>query len=842
MKKRNRQFSGSSSPAVSEREEKNRQIARQAAAEGIVLLKNDGILPLPPGKKIALYGAGAGKTVKGGTGSGDVNERASISIFQGLRDAGARISSAEWIQDHDARYKRARKAWKKEILDESGGTDTPDFFNIYSAHPFRIPDGRKITREELRGVDTAVYVISRIAGENADRLMESGDYRLSGHEREDLKILCAECENVIVILNAGGQIDVTDLAEDPRIKALLFIGQPGMEGGHALADVLTGHTVPSGKLTDTWVRAYADLPNADTFSHRNGDIRTERYEEGIYVGYRYFDSFKVEPLYPFGFGLSYTDFQIRCGHIQADPTNLSLEVTVENTGSVFPGKEVVQVYCSCPQDGLLKEAKRLCGFAKTDLLKPKESQTLTISFPARALASYDTEKSAWTIGSGAYILQIGDSSRSLAPVGVLRVAKDVILEKTAHICPLRQDLQEIAPKREAMRQYIDALLKKAEEERLPVLSFAPQAEVLHRRPADDYSKRAAALVEKLTGDELTAMVIGEMSKGQSSALGSAGIKVPGSAGETSQILEDRWDIPGISMADGPAGLRLIKRYSYDPDTEKIYSAGIAHALEGGAFADDGEAEGTEVRYQYCTAFPVGTNLAQTWDLPLLEEIGKAVAVEMHEFGVAWWLAPGMNIHRNPLCGRNFEYYSEDPLLSGLMAASITKGVQSLPGVGTTIKHFACNNQEDGRKSSDSIVSERALREIYLRGFEITVKTAQPMAIMTSYNLINGVHTANSFDLCTVAARREWDFQGIIMTDWTTTYADGGSIPWKCIAAGNDLIMPGCAGDLADIKRALEDHRLKLEDLKRCVRRMITVICQTLAFEDCPCYPGRHSDR
>ena len=257
-------------------------------------------------------------------------------------------------------------------------------------------------------------------------------------------------------------------------------------------------------------------------------------------------------------------------------------------------------------------------------------------------------------------------------------------------------------------------------------------------------------------------------------------------------------------------------------------------MEGGFFAGGSEEKGTEVRYQYCTAIPVGTVLAQTWNLSLVEEIGAAAAVEMQEFRVSWWLAPGMNIHRNPLCGRNFEYYSEDPLISGMMAAAITKGVQSVPGVGTTIKHLACNNQEDNRKGSDSILSERALREIYLRGFEIAVKTAQPMAIMTSYNLINGVHAANSIDLCQTAARKEWDFQGIIMTDWTTTYA-GGSIPWKCIVAGNDLIMPGCPGDFSDIKKALADGELKHEELKECVRRIITVIYQTLEVEGCKCY-------
>lgn len=334
------------------------------------------------------------------------------------------------------------------------------------------------------------------------------------------------------------------------------------------------------------------------------------------------------------------------------------------------------------------------------------------------------------------------------------------------------------------------------------------------------------------------MVIGEVAKGQGQALGSAGIMVPGAAGETSGCLEESYGVPGVPMADGPAGIRLMKSYEVDRTTGGINNQGIFGAVEGGIFADHTPHANTDIYYQYATAFPVGTLLAQTWDPALLEETGRAVAAEMEEFGVGWWLAPGMNIHRNPLCGRNFEYYSEDPLLSGCMAAAITRGVQSCNGVGTTIKHFACNNQEDNRMGCDSIVSERALREIYLRGFEIAVKAAQPMAIMTSYNLINGVHTANSRDLCTVAAREEWNFQGIIMTDWTTTMPRGGSSSWGCIAAGNDLIMPGGEGDRENIRKALKDGTLAEEDLKACVERMLTVIFQTNAYENSVPYGTR----
>lgn len=835
MKKKIRTFSGSSSPEVTKRERRNREVARIAAAEGIVLLKNDGLLPLSTQNPIALFGAGAHRTVKGGTGSGDVNERDSVSIFQGLKNAGFVIASEEWIEDYELCYRQAREGWKKEILEKAGGTSSPSFFHVYSTHTFVMPQGRKIEKEELKDVYAAIYVISRIAGEGADRREESGDYYLTEKEKEDLCTLCSACGNVVVILNSGGQVDVGEWTEFPQIKAILYIGQLGMEGGNALGDVLTGRVVPSGKLTDTWVEKYEDFPNARTFSHQNGNVDTEKYEEGIYVGYRYFDSFQIEPKYPFGYGLSYTDFQIQCENITADHGQVTVCAAVRNVGDVFAGKEVVQIYCACPQQRLRKEAKRLCGFAKTDLLTPGSSQSVWISFGTKELASFDEQKSAWVMEEGNYILQIGNSSRNLKTIGALKVEKTVCIEYVAHICPQKEELEEITADRTVMEWYAGRLWEQVVEEKQPVIAYQPQEEKIRHRPQSAYGKAAAELAEKLTEEEMIAMVIGEVNRAQSSALGSAGIKVPGAAGETCGMLDEKWGVPGISMADGPAGLRLIKKYSYDPDTMQVYGTGLAQALEGGFFSEHTQKEGAEVRYQYCTAIPVGAVLAQTWNVPLLEQVGRAIATEMQEFQVAWWLAPGMNIHRNPLCGRNFEYYSEDPLVSGRMAAAITKGVQSVPGVGTTIKHFACNNQEDNRMGSNSVLSERALREIYLRGFEIAVKSAQPMAVMSSYNCINGIHAANCRDICTVVAREEWDFQGIIMTDWTTTSPAGGSASWKCIEAGNDLIMPGSARDFENIREALKTGKLERSNLENCVKRLLTVIYQTLAFEESKSY-------
>ena len=592
---------------------------------------------------------------------------------------------------------------------------------------------------------------------------------------------------------------------------------------------------PSGKLTDTWAKNYSDFPNAETFSHVNGNIETEKYEESIYVGYRYFDSFRVDVEYPFGYGLSYTEFALTQGTVCVDETSVHTQVTVTNTGDTYKGKEVVQIYVTCPQDGMPKEYKRLCGFAKTDLLAPGESQEISISFPAKAVASFDEENGNWTVEKGLYGVWAGNSSAAINLIGTLQVAEDVVLENVDHICPLQEDLEEIVRPEDVVRTLEATWQKEAEDKGIVPVLFAPKPLEMTRIPANELDQKPEELVAKLTDEEMIAMVIGEVSKGQDNALGAAGIMVPGAAGETSGVLEEKYDVPGISMADGPAGVRLIKKYDVNPENGQVYSMGLLGALEGGFFTEDEVHEGADTYYQYCTAIPVGTLLAQTWNTELLEEVGQAVAVEMQEFGVAWWLAPGMNVHRNPLCGRNFEYYSEDPLVSGKMAAAITRGVQSKEGVGTTIKHFACNSQEDNRMGSNSILSERTLREIYLRGFEIAVKTSQPMAIMTSYNLINGVHTANCKDICTVAARKEWDFRGIIMTDWTTTMPQGGSLSWKCVEAGNDLIMPGWPGDSENIREALKNGSLKREDLQACVKRMLKVIFQTLGYEDCVSY-------
>ena len=827
MRMKQRTYSGTTSPETSSRELANRIVAKKAAEEGIVLLKNEGrLLPLEKGKRLALFGSGAGRTIKGGTGSGDVNERSSVSVVEGLENAGFAVTTKSWIEDYERAYMDARNEWKQTILKEAEGGDAEIFFQTYAKHAFRIPSGRLMTEEEVKeaDTDTALYVISRIAGEGADRFAEKGDYYLTDAEEEQIAFVCSHFAHVVLLINTGAQIDLSILEKQPKIEAVLFMVQAGMEGGNAVARVLTGEVNPSGKLTDTWGVAYEDYPAAKTFSHNNGNVRKEYYEEGIYVGYRYFDRFGKCPRYAFGYGLSYTEFALDLKKaeikVSKEDQTIAVSVPVKNIGEI-PGKEVVQVYGSCPQEGIPKEYKRLLGYAKTGLLKSGETEVVSVAFPVKALASFEEGKSAWILEKGMYALRAGTCSDSLSLIGGLEVKEEAVIEKTTPICERKEALQEVEPPKAEAMEYEASWKKELLAKELPVYPLVGKCEAREDGPQTEMEKMAKDLAEKLTDEELIHLVVGEVNKSQNAnALGSAGIMVPGAAGETSSILSQKYGIPGLPMADGPAGLRLSKTYEVNEKDGSIYARGLLDALEGGFFTDGKEHEGARKYYQYCTAFPVGTLLAQTWNRGLLEEVGQAVAEEMEEFGITWWLAPGMNIHRDPMCGRNFEYYSEDPVVSGLSAAAITKGVQSRHGVGTTIKHFACNNQEDNRKGSDSILSERTLREIYLKGFEIAVKEAKPMAIMTSYNLVNGVHSANSYDLCTTVARGEWGFRGIIMTDWTTTDQAGGSIPHLCINAGNDLIMPGTKEDLQELQEALKEGSLSREALKACAARLI----------------------
>ena len=381
--------------AVTPLEEAGKEIAYQAAVEGIVLLENDGCLPLNPGK-IALYGAGAKMTIKGGTGSGEVNERHTVSILEGMEDAGFKITTMNWIDDYDQSFQEGEHAYAEEFRKKLSPKNLSDFMNLMSS-PYRYPYGRAVLQEDVEKseTDTCIYVISRQAGEGADRKLSENEYGLAEIERVNLTFCAEQYEHMIVVINVGGQFDLNFLHEIPNINAVIFMGQLGTMGGQAVADIVCGKHTPSGKLTDTWAKHYRDYPASDDYSYLNGNLDEEYYREGIYVGYRYFDTFHVAPRYPFGYGLSYTEFEMHLAGMRLERTTVEISVDVKNKGEVYNGKEVVQIYVSCPDGELKKEAQRLTSFAKTKNLKPGEEERTVLQFDLRDLTSY-REKDAGT--------------------------------------------------------------------------------------------------------------------------------------------------------------------------------------------------------------------------------------------------------------------------------------------------------------------------------------------------------------------------------------------------------------------------------------------------------------
>ncbi len=804
---------------ISQREKDHMALARRAAAEGFVLLRNEGVLPLNT-KKIALYGAGARKTVKGGTGSGKVQERHSVSIEEGLKKAGYQILTSPWLDRFDEHYQQLYTAWRQSREDAVKHVLNPmKTLVIVGQVPFTYPVSIPVEDQDVVAeTDTAIFVIARQAGEGSDRSAVKGDWYLADVEYEGIKKVSQSYKNVIVVINAGGMLDLSFADEIPNIKSLIYYVQGGMQGGNAFADFVSGQVNPSGKLSATWAMKYEDYPNSATFSHNNGDTTHDNYTEGIYVGYRYFDSFKVKPRFPFGFGLSYTSFDLQAEKVAVEGRSIKLTVNAINTGSM-PGREVVQVYVSAPfAEG--KEYQRLVAFQKTGLIFPGSNQHIDLSFDLTSCASYDEKGARYLLDKGAYVVRVGNSSRHTTVAATLDLDEDVNTEKCVNICPKKGDFIDLAAPQRDEEDLASFLHLKVNPSDIEV-----KANDYHQLPVH-YDKRAKQIVDKLSLKELCKLVVG------AGVMGKRLVNVLGVAGSTTNDLYERHGIPNIPVSDGPAGLNVADKFILtargNPKVLKIpaeYNFGFfARSLK---HMVGSEKDGV-VHCMYATAWPVGTLLAQTWDPDLITEVGRAVGIEMEEFGVTLWLAPGMNIHRNPLCGRNFEYFSEDPLISGKLAAAITRGVQSSEGKGTTIKHFCCNNQEDNRSFSSSNLSERALREIYLKGFEIAVKESQPMALMSSYNLINGVYSPNCHDTLTKVLRQEWDFQGMVMTDWYSCGKGKGDAT-KCQGAGNDLVMPGSRRESKAICKAVKAGKVSFEDVRLSAYRIMTVILRNTAY-------------
>lgn len=831
--------------SISSREERNAELSMNLATQGMVLLENENnVLPMAKSGNIALFGKGAVATVKGGTGSGDVNQRSVVTVWDGFKNAGYNVTSESWLSEYETYFDEnggnGGGMWGAPFVDETEITDA------------------QIEEAKVNGTDTVVYVIARNSGEGRDRTNTTGDYQLSDIERANLEKVAANFENAIVVLNVGGVIDTKFFNEIEGLDSLFLMSQAGMRGGDAVVKVLNGEVSPSGKLTDTWAVNYEDYPSSETFSSNDGNITQEDYTDDIYVGYRYFDTFNVTPAYEFGYGLSYTDFNLDVTDVTVDAENVTVDVRVTNVGTEYSGKEVVEVYFSAPDGELEKPYQELAAYEKTDELKPGESQTLTVSYKTTEMSSYSQDRAAYIMEAGDYVVRVGNSSRNTSVAGVITLDTTATTEQLSNQMVQDEEIDILSNSDAAPYTYDGEAEEIAAAERFTLNAAAIKTEnnaseyddesvTTYVYPDSDYeavdqeanprytrnpsgnNTTPSQLIEpyeenivvvektldnptlldvyqgKVSMEEfLASLSIEEMSYivegigwGGSSTpiIGAQSNSVRGAAGETTGRYYETRTIPNIVLADGPAGIRITQSY---------------------------EDNGTTY-YQYCTAFPIGTLIAQSWDKNVAEQFGYAIGEEMVEMGVTMWLAPGMNIHRNPLCGRNFEYYSEDPLVSGVTGASTTIGVQSHKGIGVTIKHYAGNNQENNRNAVNNTITERAMREIYLKGFEISVKASNPLGIMTSYNLNNKMPAADDYDLCTDIARGEWGFNGLIMTDW----GGGQSTPVNSMHAGNDLIMPG--GSSASIANAT-GVTLPLGDLQKATRNVLNVIMDSTQFE------------
>lgn len=772
-------------------------LSRKAAAEGMVLLKNENnVLPLTFGSKVAVFGKGCADYVKGGGGSGDVTVAYVRSLLEGLRIK-EQEGKVELLPELGAFYeKEVQKQYESGAM--PGMTVEPE-----------IPD--QLIKKAADFTETAIISICRFSGEDWDRtvegdseavqeyggeiaklsgrIFEKGDFYLSDAERRMVEQVQKHFAHVVVVLNVGGMADTLWFKDNPQIDAALLAWQGGMEGGLAAADILVGDVNPSGKLVDTFAARLEDYPSTEGF-HESLDY--VEYTDDIFVGYRYFETIpqaaeKVN--YPFGYGLSYTDFEIEPKQAFCRGGQIVVDASVTNTGK-RSGKEVLQLYVSAPQGKLGKPAKELKAFAKTRLLASGETQLVRLQVPVENLASYDDcgkiQKGAWVLEQGSYEWFLGNSVREAIRLSYqYENDRDLVVALPGSKC---------APAMLTKRMQADGTweMLKTQPELLPDLSYdkefedpyAPETVAIPKRRLefgtdgeghgsviileDVYDKTASmdAFIEQLTDEQLARMLGGQPNTGVANTFGMGNLP--------------QYGVPNVMTEDGPAGVRINAECGVNT-----------------------------------TAFPCATLLACTWDEELVASIGVAGALEAKENNMGIWLTPAINIHRSPLCGRNFEYYSEDPLVAGKMGAAMVRGIQSQK-IAASAKHFACNNKETNRRNSDSRVSERALREIYLKGFEIVVKEADPWTIMTSYNVINGHRSSECKELLTGILRDEWGFRGMVTTDWWNL----ASQP-KEIKAGNDVKMGYGHPEL--IIEALKNGEITRADVELCVKRVLEMI-------------------
>ena len=758
------------------------ELLRTAAAEGAVLLHNR-ILPYPKGTEIAVFGRVQLDWFCTGYGSGgDVNAPYLVNLLDGLEHCPDLQINASLAQVY-------RNWTRKHPADHGFWGNWP------RSHP-EMPLAAETVRQAHNETEQAVIVIGRSSGEDRENILEGGSFYLTDEETAMLRAVTAEFDNAVLILNIGSLMDLSFLEEFlPRLGAVLIAWQGGMESGNAVADLLSGKVTPSGRLTDTVARKYEDYPSASCFGHKLAN----RYEEDIDVGYRWFETFaKDRVLFPFGFGLSYTTFET--SFVQ---DGFSWTAAVTNTGT-RSGKETVMLFAEKPCGCLGNPCRELVAFAKTKCLAPGESQTLTLTIAEYQLASYDDSgltghKSCYVLQPGTYGFYLGSNVRDAVPAGNDVVAQlHVVRQLTEAAAPVQDFSLWAAEEQNGCRIPVrrDSVLRKSSL-KARILENLPKA---IPRTGDQGWKLKDVRDGKITLDTFVAQLsnteLEAISRGAYIMNSPLGVK--GNAGVFGGVTHSLREkgVPPVTTTDGPSGIRL---------------------------------------YDSCSLIPIGTLLASTFDEALVQQVYAAVGKEMKDRGTDVLLAPGMNIHRNLLCGRNFEYFSEDPYLTGKIAAAAVRGVQSA-GVSACPKHFACNNQEVNRIYNDSILSERALREIYLKGFEICVKEAAPHNLMTSYNKINGVWGHYHFDLVQTILRREWDYKGNVMTDWWMRYAPSPEFPQLRgnayrVRSGVDVLMPGSTGfatgkhfpDGTALKTLGKKDGITLGELQYCAKNVLNCV-------------------
>lgn len=769
--------------------------ARSAAAQGAVLLRNGGSLPLPAATRVALFGRVQKDWIAVGYGSGgDVNAPYSTELLTSLREA-------EGVEV-DEELAGVYESWCAEHPTGAGAE--------WGSWPFSFPEmplDDATVRAAAERTDVAVVTLGRAAGEDRENLLEPGSYYLTDEERVLLAQVTRAFERTVVIVDTGNVIDLS-WAEEYAIDALLIAWLGGMEGARAIADVLTGAVEPGGRLPDTIARRYSDYPSAAHF----GDPVANDYAEDVFVGYRYFETFAPEAvLYPFGFGRGYTTFDIAPGDVTVQDDTVRCAVRVTNTGD-RPGTEVVQAYVTKPDGALAAPARELVSFARTASIAPGASQDVTLEVPLASLASYDEtgatgHRSAWVLAAGEHVLHVGADVRRARRAGSHTVKNTRVVEQLEEAAAPRHAFDRMTLRRgddgsaeiawEPTPQATVALRERILD-RLP--SAVPGS--VEAEPADGAARTDVSFADVAAGEATLDSFIAQLSPSELASLSYGDITMdsplgaPGNAGAlggVTEALRSRGVPPAITT-DGPSGIRIAA---------------------------------------YASLLPCGTALASTWDPRAIEEMADLHAQEMRRKGSDILLSPGMNIHRDPLCGRNFEYFSEDPLLTGRSAAAVVRGLQG-QGVSACPKHFACNNQETERTRADSRVSERALREIYLKGFEICVREASPLNIMTAYNKINGVWAHYHYDLVTTILRGQWGYQGNVMTDWWMRMAPDPDFPdvrdsAYRVRAGVDVLMPGSiehGGETREDSVVASYERpegITLGEMQRTARHVLTYL-------------------